>query len=224
MKRGHVAIVFLLFFSTLKAQTLKKQILKQIDISSGVHAIYQFNAFENYFRIVLYRNHTFSYEETSTNYFSFSNGHWKKSKNVLNLNSDIDSNNVPIKIYYFNTDTVRDYLPNADRTLYNSYYKTAFQIPVDYNKIDFPDAKIFINSDSSFCLPFFDTCIGNVSRYEKIRVDLGNGFKSQWKLLKKGDYKRILIVVQTDQKLSNYYSFVNQKCILRKNRLQILKK
>jgi hypothetical protein len=169
---------------------------------------------------VLYKNHSFNYKYKSTNYFVESNGTWHKSGANIILNSEVDSNNVSVKIFYINADKSKSNATIDNPSLSYSNHKTIFYIPENVDKAPFPDSKIFVNNDTSFCFPYFDTCIGNIGKAKKIKIDFGNGFKTKWIPLEQKNYKSILVIVKTHNTFTNYHSFINQKLIVSKNQVR----
>jgi len=173
-----------------------KDTLSNEDISKGILSIYTSSSFENLFQLTLYKNSKYDYQYQSTNYSIFSSGTWEKGNDLISLTSEVDSNNVPVKFYFDST---------------NSNPKTQLAIPVNNKESQFPDSRIFINNDSTYCFPYFDTCIGKFAYIKKIRVDFGNGFKTKWLFFEKSNFKHLQIVVPVDYTFEKYISFKGYK-------------
>jgi hypothetical protein len=192
----------------LNAQIFKKVELKKQDRKKGIQSVFMCSEFEYSAKVTLFNNKTFIYEEGTTNHSVFSNGKWTKERELVILNSAIDSNDVPVNIYYFRSDTVRSYYDRANAFQMNiPVYKTKFQVPINLKGSLLPDSKVFMNNDSSYCFPFFDTCIGKANSLDRIKIDFGNGFKTKWIKIKRKNFKRVLIIAQSKYLFKEYLIF-----------------
>jgi len=219
MKFSFLIIVILHFNLLLTAQTFQNRGLTEQEEKNGVKAVFINTAFEYSAKLTLFKNATFTYEENATNHI-FSGGKWINKNDVIVLNSEIDSNEVFVKLLYFDSDTVRTYYEEAQNSQMNApLYRTKFQVPINLKGSPFPDSRIFVNNDSSYCFPFFDTCVGEVSSFNKIKIDFGDGFKTKWIMLNNRHFKRLLIVAQYSFLFNDYLAFRNYKLKIDGNRL-----
>jgi hypothetical protein len=105
---------------------------------------------------------------------------------------------VPVAIKYLtNNDTIK--------------IKSLFLMPINLKSDKFPDARIYVNNDTVYCFPFFDTCIGNYATIDKVKIDFGDGFKSKWIKVKFEESKKILLIAQTEFIFSSYLSFKKRR-------------
>ena len=196
----------------LKAQDFEMLSLTEQDEQNGILHIYSGGNFEVLNQLILYKDKSFYYQYKHLGYDIFSRGKWIRKDDVFILNSDVDSNNVPVKFVFFNTDTVKTYY---DTTLYKDsfppIYHTKFQVPVNLKAEPLFDAIIYINKEVNYCFPFFDTCVGNTEKIEKVKVNFGNGFKSKWLPINVSDFRRSLCIAQVDFLFANYVSYKNYK-------------
>ncbi|HWB25387.1 MAG TPA: hypothetical protein VG738_07895 [Chitinophagaceae bacterium] len=195
--------------------------MSQEEKGRGIKAKYISVSFENYFELELYKNYRFYYQYTSTGTSEFSNGKWKRKGDTILLSSGIDSNDVPTKYHFFNTDTVKIFFArqNAYSDSNRPIYSTIVQVPVNLHGDLIPDAKIFINNDTTYCFPFFDTCVGNFTDIVRIKVDYGDKFKSRWIPVNKKAPKRLLCTAQVDFLFKNYICLYNHRLLIKENSL-----
>lgn len=207
----------------LKAQDFRLLPLTQHNRQNGVLHIYSGGNFEVLNQLTLYKDKNFYYQYKHLGSDIFSRGKWTQKDGVYILNSDVDSNDVPVKFLFFNTDTIKTYY---DRTVYKDSfpptYKTNFQVPINLKAEPLLDAIIYINEEANYCFPFFDTCIGNNNKIEKVRVNFGNDFKSKWFPLDITDFKRSLCIAQVDFLFTNYISYKDYKLKIVGNKLNRL--
>lgn len=200
--------IFFLSIATVQAQTLKDKHLSASEIRKGIKHAYFNHSFENYHDLILYKNYRFAYKCQSTNYTSSAYGRWRKRGDFLYLNSDIDSNNVPVKIYYFDTDTIKTFWLR-DTSI--KVYSTKMQVPVNLKQTFLSDSRIFINDDDAYCFPYFDTCFGNIKSIDRIKVEFGSGFRTRWINVEKRDVRRMLIIAQVNVSFDEYRCFKNHR-------------
>jgi len=209
------------FSLPLAAQNFKKLKLTKQNQIDGVQSIYLNVEFEGHQKLIIYRNNRFFYEEGGTEYSAYGEGVWKQRSNIITINSSIDSSNVPVKLYYFDTDTTKTYYWGArDSKLEAPLYRYKVQVPVNLKNNFLPDSRIYINNDSSYCFPYFDTCLGPINTYKKIKIDFGNGYKTKWIKIENKDFKRLLVVAQTEFELKNYLCLKHKKFKIIGNQLK----
>lgn len=184
-----------LLFSSAYAQNLKRTKVSDNEKNEGVIEKYiSVGKYEGSETLLLYRNKKYYYAIESTNYRAYSKGKWSSKNTDVYLASDIVDTAVPVAIKHLaSSDTLR--------------IRSPFFIPVNLRGDKFPDARIFINNDTTYCFPFFDTCVGNYSLINKIKIDFGDGFKSKWIKLNVEESKKVQVIAQTEFILSSYLSF-----------------
>jgi hypothetical protein len=148
--------------------------------------------------LLLYSNKKYYYTINSTNYHAFSKGKWSINNTDIYLSSDIIDSAVPVAIKYLKNDNTIN-------------IKSPFLIPANLKGDRFPDARIFINNDTTYCFPFLDTCIGFYPIINKIKIDFGDGYKSKWIKVYLEENKKIQFIAQTDFVFSSYLNFKKRR-------------
>lgn len=206
-----------------RAQYLETLQLSKKGNQKGILHIYSGGNFEVINQLTLYKDKSFYYQYKNLAYDLFSRGKWTRKNDVFILNSEVDSNDVSVKFVFFNTDTLKTYY---DRTLYKdslpAVYNTKFQVPINLKAQPLLDAIIYINKEANYCFPFFDTCIGNNDKIQRVKVNFSNGFKSKWLPINVSDFKRCLCIAQVDFLFTNYVSYKNYKLRIIGNRIKHL--
>src|SRR5688572_20910119 len=206
---------------TTIGQEFNKQKLGKEDISNGVLARYTIESFENAVQLTLFKNHLFVYRYKSTGFDQFSQGKWRRNRNFLILTSNVDSNNVSTKCLLLESDTIRTYFERHKYSDTNPpVYTTPVQVPINLKGELIPDAKVYINNDTTYCFPFFDTCVGGFRMIQRIRVHYGEGFKSKWIRINNSGFKRLLCIAQVDIEFNNYISFKNHRLKIEGDKLK----
>jgi hypothetical protein len=210
---------------SLAARQYEKRPLTKQDEEKGIYGIYILPHFEVFVRLTLYKNHRFEYLNEHIGR-SISVGKWTMSGNVIVLNSDIDSNNIPVKVYYFDTDSakaaflqLRGYV--AD---YPPVNRTKFLMLFNLKNESIPDGMARINNDSTYCFPYFDTCIGSYNRIERVRFTFGGNNKSKWIPIVRQDFMYMLCIAQVDFLLSEYIPIRNYRLKISGSKLNQLTK
>lgn len=202
MKKMMLFIACVLTVGSLNAQNLKKAPRSKEDISNKVWRKYEdIGKVDGGVWLILYANKRYRYHISTTNYNAFSNGSWDRVGMDLFLTSDYDSTNIPI------TTECLSEQKNSE----NSKTKSIFPIPVNMKGELLSDSRVYINNDSSYCFPFFDTCINSTSSIDSIRVDFGSGFKSRWVTINKTKCSQIAITANIDFELASYLVFKKLK-------------
>lgn len=196
--------------SSLHSQNLKRVKLSENEKKEGVVKKYSHaGKYDGSINLLLYSNKKYYYTINSTNYHAFSQGQWSIKNTDVCLSSDITDTAVPVVIKY---------LTNGD----SINIKSPFFIPVNFKGDKFSDARIYINNDTTYCFPFFDTCIGNYTMIDKIKIDFGDGFKSKWIKLNFIESKKIQFIAQTEFILSAYLSFKKRRYKIVGSELELL--
>lgn len=196
---------FLLIFLFLGSNVSLSQDLRLIplttsEINRNVKHHYQYESKEGHLGLIdlwLLKNGSYEYQIASNTYESFSTGHWKISKDILTLNSDIQADNLPIAIIYRSKDESE---PDIK--------KIAFIKDLDGNIIDY--AFVYINNDSISCMDGDLICKGKYEKIDSIKVGFENhGISSRWVSVKPFDGV-IQITIKTHRDLRNYVVFDNR--------------
>ena len=128
----------------------------------------------------------------------FSTGHWKISKDILTLNSDIQSNDLPIKLIY-----------RSKEGSESDIKKIALIKDLKGSIIDY--AFVYINNDTISCMDGDLICTGQYEKIDSIRVGFENhGISSKWIPVKTFDGV-LQIIIQTNRDLRNYIVLNNEK-------------
>lgn len=202
-------IFFLLSFSVISGQDLKKISLTKTEKKEGVLSKYIFEESGAYGQIILllYGDGYFKYSIFSFNRQSLSFGKWKFEKGILLLNSGIKKENLPISISY-----------SEDTS--NRINGCRFNIIKNLSGKEVVDAFVLINNDTTRCLPSYSSCYGNYSSTDSIKVLLENGISSKWIKLKSNRVQQqIDISIDMDIMPSMYYVIDNRKYKMINNRL-----
>ena len=111
---------------------------------------------------------------------------------------------------------------NIPRNADSLKVKSPFLIPVNLKGDMFPDARIFVNNDTTFCFPFFDTCVGQFSVVSRIKIDFGNGFQSRWINMKLEKGRKVLPVAKTGFVFTLFKSFKRRRYKFTGSELKLL--
>jgi hypothetical protein len=183
------------------AQPLYKARLSSEDVKDGVLLKYHVvSEFDGGVVLRLYKNKQYRYDVETSNYQGFGMGIWTSSDSEFVLNSFLQKENVPIKITYL------DSVSASERI-----HKIGMQIPVNLNGERLPDSRIFLNDDSIYAFPYFDTVVGSPIRVSRIRVDFGDGYTSRWTPIAPMAGKQLLIIAQIDFIPASYIVFKNER-------------
>jgi hypothetical protein len=163
--------------------------LSKEDIAKGTIAVYEFIDTDRVAieAVTLFKDTTFYFVTKHASIVFFCQGRWQKAKQVLTLVNAIDRYNVPVKLSY--SSQVDDSAAMA---------KTIFSIPLDIHGKRLPDTRVFINNDTAFCFPFFNTCYGNIHSIDSIKFDFGNDFFSRWMPAPALSNRKVLAIAQVD--------------------------
>lgn len=198
-----------LIFSSIQAQNLDRVKVMENERKEGVVRKYSYNGkYDGSIDLLLYKRNRYEYFIRSTNYFAFSQGEWSKENRNIYLYSDVSDKAVPVLVKYLTNDSVN--------------LKSHFLIPINLKGDRFPDARIYVNNVSTYCFPFFDTCIGNFDLLKRIKIDFGDGFESEWITLESSISKKIQPIVQTEFVLHSYLSFNRRQYRLEKSALKLI--
>ena len=207
-------LINLFFIGTLGyGQDLKLIPLTTQEVKEKVQYHYQYEYQDGHvgtIDLLLLKNGTFKYFLASNVYYTFSTGRWKRSKDIITLNSDIQKNELPIKIIYRSKDS-------SDFDI----KKISFIKDLKGNVISY--AFVYINNDSTSCMDGDILCIGSYKSIDSIRVGFENyGISSKWIQVNPFD-GIIQIIIQTHRNLRNYIVFNNVKYRIYKSNLKKLK-
>lgn len=206
---------------SLAARQYEKQPLTKQDQEKGIYGIYILPHFEAFVKLTLYKNHRFEYVNEHLGRRA-SVGKWAMSGNVIVLNSD---NNIPVKVYYFDTDSAKStffqqlgYVPDYGLPI----TRTKFLMSINLKNESAPDGKVLINNDSTYCFPYFDTCVGSYNRIERIRFTFGGDNKSEWVPVARQDFRYLLCIAQVDFLLNEFFPIRNYRLRISGNMLNAL--
>lgn len=187
-----------LFFTTLliifsepiaMAQGYKLIPLKNSEIKNNVKYHYLSGSKYTVSELYLFKNGSFRFESQTCLYGSFSTGNWTIKNEILQLKSDIQEKNIPVKLLYRS----RDSSDNQIKRL---------AMPKDLTGKELK-ATIFINNDSTSCFYGDFFCYGNYSTIDSVKLDLNNGLKSTWIKVNAGA-EIVQLVLQSSIDLTNY--------------------
>jgi hypothetical protein len=193
--------------SLLFAQDLKEIPLAQEAIKSNILKIYATSNFEAGVRYTLFKDSSFKFEHYAVAYHFYSSGRWHKDGKDYLLNSYIDSNDVPVEFKCITIQSEIDGITRKHPYDKISTIKTLFWIPLNLKHQPLPDSRIFINNDTTYCFPYFDTCINQFTPIQRVRIEFGNGFRSKWQTLPDTKFRKILCIAKTTVDLSEYISY-----------------
>lgn len=204
-------IIFISFnllpFAIYSQNLVKAKVLKS-DKMKGVLKQYKYHSeYDGSINLYLYKNKTYKYTINSANYLAFSEGKWSINDGLIYLTSNIIDTAVEVQILNLSNENLS---------------KTPFLIPVNLKGDQFSEARIYVNNDSSYCFPFFDTCVGNYSLIERIKIEFGNGFRSKWMKLVFNEGNRIQLVVQTEYILSSYLRFNTRRYKIDRSKIELI--
>lgn len=144
-------------------QNIKEVKLSKLDSVAGLIKKYLYSPQHGheFSSIQLHKNGTYRYEYSAMTRTFFNEGQWARSKNELILEDKIDRDNLPITLTYSN---------EADTN-------TDFKIRIIKNLKDeeLTDGFVYINNDSTQCLPLTGTCTGYYKNIDSIKVVFENG-------------------------------------------------
>lgn len=159
--------------------------------------------------LVLFRNHRYRYSVNASVRDAFSSGKWKVKDGRLFLRSEIQKDSVPIKMSYVKAE--------------ESVNRSPFLVPENLKGEKIGDARIFINGDtSSYCFPYFDTCIGSYESIKSIMVDFGNGYRSNWVKINNNPKVRILVTAKVYFSLNSFITFKRREYLISGDTLNLI--
>lgn len=191
--------------STIYAQDLVEDVTVRGTFVQGkrVYKLYYCaSCYEGGIQLTLYTDSSYFYKLIGTGHKQISEGKWTRNKKDFILNSRIKQHGVPIKI---------------DGVSYGSDLggitsrKTPFIIPFNLNGEKIYDARVFINNDSTFCFPYFDTCVGKYKSIDSIKVNFGKGFTTQWIPFVWPQARYVKVTAMMDFSFEEYVVFENKK-------------
>jgi hypothetical protein len=161
--------------------------------------------------ILLFKDHSFQFASAGCMASRYSTGYWKKSKDTLILNSDIQMHDLPISISYRQRDSSD---VNIKRI---GFLKDSTGKVIDY-------AFIYINNDSTSCTDGDLMCIGEYENIDSVKVQFENGgISSKWVPIR--SFNGILQVkIDTNKDLREYMVLTNNRYKIYNNRVRLIEK
>jgi hypothetical protein len=206
-----VFTVLVFAINSTYSQYLKKVNLSNEEKKEGAVEKYEYSSVGSYgyVGLLLYKNGTYIYKSFSFAQNLYSDGKWHRVKSVIFLNSKIEKDNIPVKLIYCNSDTLKD-------------KETKIKMVANLRGETFPDAFVNINNDSINCVPSMDTCFGSFNTIDRIKIVFENGYSSKWIKVVEKEYKRLQPIVQVDFNLSSYVTFKKKKYTFDKTTLKLI--
>jgi hypothetical protein len=205
-----LSIFFLFIAPVCRCQELSLIKLTKEEENKSAKYHYQWESTDGHVAIIdlfLFGDQTYKYSISSNVYNAFSSGHWKIFKDTMTLTSNLQKDNLPIKVLYRQRDS-NDF----------NVRKIAFLKDLNGTLVNY--AFIYINNDSTSCDYGDLLCIGNYNSIDSIRVRLENhGIYSPWVRIKPFN-DLIQVIIQTTQNLRNYIVFDEEKYLIQKNKLR----
>lgn len=195
--------VFLIGFSLLiivaaMGQELKNVKLSKEDRTKGIVSKYESagNAYSSS-ALVLYASGFYEYEVNFCMGSQFNQGTWRRSKGQLFLKDTIEKDNLPISLKFTSEkDTIGTFAISEIKNLKGE---------------ELGDGLVYINNDSTQCLPSIGACLGTFEKIDSVKIVFGNGYRSKWIKVTHHNYSNILPVLETDFLLGNYIPLVHKK-------------
>ena len=211
MKMRLLSLLLIFFNLSVHGQDLKRVSLSKKEISS-VKAHYQWESTDGHFAIEdlwLLKNGTYEYKITSNLNNAFSDGVWNQSEDILTLTSELQKDNLPIKVSFHPKG-------NSDFDVKRIAFLRDLNDSVVWN------AFVYINNDSTSCMDGDLTCRGEYTVINRIRVQYENyGISSQWVNIK--PFEGLLqVTIQSRKDLRNFIVFASKKYRLVNNRLKLI--
>ena len=122
-------------------------------------------------QLLLKTDGTFLYNKNTSADQQISEGKWVLKKEYITLNSTLQKNNIPIKLNYGNNGDFVDDLNIA--------------VVKNIRNLPLTDAFVFVNNDSTKCLPLMGRCNCLFKTIKKVKVVFENGLSSKWISVKK---------------------------------------
>ncbi len=176
------------------AQVLKQ--LKKKTQESELSSHYQYESKSGHYTFInlfLYKTGKFEYNLYSNVYHCFSTGTWEMNKNIIQLKSDLQKNNLPVKVIYV-----------SNKTEQNN--KRRIAIIKNLKNEDVTDAFIYVNNDSTRCIYGDQICSSSYQSIDSLKVLLENEIASGWISIEKNN-SDIQLIIQSHTSLSNYIFF-----------------
>jgi hypothetical protein len=152
-------------------------------------------SFDNYAgaELFLYKDGMFSYRTYSDVAKFISAGRWTRKADIIELNSKLGKNTVPVKVTYV----------KGAPTITNVKH---FAIINDLSGREYPHTAIFVNNDSVSCFYGDMECFGSYTSIDSVRVAFNDTLSSRW--MKVDPTKGIIqLTIQTDLDLNLYFPF-----------------
>ena len=198
-----------LFIFRANAQELVKIIDTSYQQADSIYQQFQWVDYNGHgtIELVLFKSNRYVYNATNFNWASYSSGIWVLHQKELELTSEIQAHDVPVKV-------MCDTFIAASKDC-----AVTFDIPVNLSGDRLSDARIFINNDQNIVFPFFDQCYSGSTGIDSIKVDFGYGFYSSWLQLGKRQNQHITITALTRFELATFEVFRHRKYHVVENKL-----
>jgi len=212
LKKTFFISLFILSVIIVDAQrTLTKIPITKDDELKGVISKYIFIVPKGYHHVetilTLFKNGNYEYFEADLPQSYYSAGKWKlKNKNLI-LNSDLQQNEVPIKIEYLTDSSV------------NKITKIGEIQDPKYNSWAF--SHVLINNDSTICFPASLYCKGSYTKIDSIKVLFGDRMSSKWIKVKDDSFQKLQLILDIDENIMAYIPMCNKYFAIKGNSILI---
>ncbi len=207
-------LIFLFILSVIitDAQIIIKKIpLTKDDKSKGILLKYAYlpkGVYHVGTTLALYKSGRYEYNERDGGQGFYSFGKWKINHKILTLNSDLQQNEVPIKIHY-----VIDSNVEAKTKIGEVYDKKR-------NNIIY-EAHVLVNNDSTSCIPSLLTCKGSYTKIDSVRILFGDRMSSKWTKAENIPFQRLQFIIVTDEDVRAYIPMHNQYFVIKGDSISI---
>ncbi len=142
-----------------------------------------------FIELILKKNNTYRYVRGTDVTNRISEGKWKKSKDIIILESTFLQDNLPISV-------------SCDGS---GKFAEGSKIAVVENAKHelLTDIFVLVNNDAIRCLPLTGQCTGEFDRIERVKILCENGMASKWINVVGGE-RKVKITLLTDINISRY--------------------
>lgn len=180
--------------------------LTKSEIKKGVKYHYSSGGDYASAHLYLFKNDSFRFESHTCMTSDFSLGSWTIKNNLIRLTSNIQKDNVPIKLLYRSKDSSEKKIKRL-------------AIPKDLTGRELW-ATIYVNNDTTACFDGDLSCFGNYSSIDSIRLYLNNGLSSPWVKVNTSGNEIVQIVLQSTIDLIDYICY---NATFRRNKNQLIR-
>ena len=205
-----ISLLVLSGIITYAQRIIRKIPLTKDDKSKGIISKYEYLPKHIYHvatTLTLYKSSKYEYYEDNIPQPFYSIGKWRMNKKNLILNSNLQQNEVPIKIKYIIDSSV-------DKI-------TKFSEVYDSKRNTYIYAYVLVNNDSTICNPSLLFCKGSYIKIDSVKVLFGDRMCSKWIKVEDNPFQRLQFIIDTDENVIAYIPMHNKIFVFKGDTISI---